>query len=165
MNILNCSYMEARLPSSWKEDNISPIPKQKPILDVNSHLRPISLTPILSKVADDFVVEGFVKPALLKKVDSHRFGAISGSNTWNKATDGSGATIRAVLFDFKKAFYLIDHHILVQKSKFLKVLSTGLSISWHVVNSMSNLVTNAILNGEIFHPVFPRVQSSGLGCL
>ena len=119
--------MEARLPSSWKEANISPIPKQKPILDVNSHLRPISLTPILSKVADDFVVEGFVKPALLKKVDSHRFGAISGSNTtqalismlhsWNKATDGSGATVRAVLFDFKKAFDLIDHHILVQKLK------------------------------------------------
>ena len=106
--------MEARLPSSWKEANISPIPKEKPTLDVNSHLSPISLTLILSKVAEKFVVQSFVKPAVIKKVDSRQFGAIPGSNTtqalismlysWNKATDGSGATVRAVLFDFKKAY-------------------------------------------------------------
>ena len=34
---------------------------------------------------------------------------------WNSATDGNGATVRAVLFDFKKAFDLIDHHILNNK--------------------------------------------------
>ncbi|CAB4034046.1 RNA-directed DNA polymerase from mobile element jockey, partial [Paramuricea clavata] len=144
-NILNRSFLEARLPSSWKLANISPIPKQKQILDVNSHLRPISLTSILSKVAEDFVVEEFVKPAVLKKVDPNQltictclvqnlvyyangqFGTIPGSNTtqalismlhsWNKATDGSGATVRTVLVDFKKAFDLIDHHILVDKLK------------------------------------------------
>ena len=77
-NILNRSFLEARLPSSWKLANISPIPKQKPIHDVNSHLRPISLTPILSKVAEDFVVEEFVKPAVLKKVDPNQFGTIPG---------------------------------------------------------------------------------------
>jgi hypothetical protein len=77
-NILNRSFLEARLPSSWKFANVSPIPKQKPILDVNSHLRPISLTPILSKVAEDFVVEEFVKPAVLKKVDPNQFGTIPG---------------------------------------------------------------------------------------
>ena len=32
------------------------IPKQKPLKDVNKHLRPISLTPVLSKVAAEFVV-------------------------------------------------------------------------------------------------------------
>lgn len=126
-NILNRSFLEARLPSSWKLANISPILKQKQILDENSHLRPISLTSILSKVAEDFVVEEFVKPAVLKKVDPNQFGTIPGSNTtqalismlhsWNKATDGSGATVRTVLVDFKKAFDLIDHHILVDKLK------------------------------------------------
>ena len=106
-NILNRSFLEARLPSSWKLANISPILKQKPILEVNRHLiRPISLTPILSNVAEDFLVEEFVKPAVLKKVDPNQFGTIPGGNTtqalismlhsWNKATDGSGATVRRI---------------------------------------------------------------------
>ena len=42
--------------------------------------------------------------------------------SWNKATDGSGATVRAVLFDFKKAFDLVDLHILVQKFKSYDIL-------------------------------------------
>ena len=52
-------------------------------------------------------------------MDPNQFGTIPGSNTtqalismlhsWSKATDGSGATVRTVLFDF--------HHILVDKLK------------------------------------------------
>ena len=30
------------------------------------------------------------------------------------STDGNGATTRAVLFDFRKAFDLIDHHVLAK---------------------------------------------------
>ena len=37
------------------------------------------------------------------------------THSWIKVTDGNGATVRAVLFDFKKAFDLIDHRILVSK--------------------------------------------------
>ena len=44
--ILNYSYQEACLPQSWKHTDIIPIPKQKPVREVNKHLRPISLTPI-----------------------------------------------------------------------------------------------------------------------
>jgi hypothetical protein len=52
MSIINCSFLESRLPSPWKEVDIVPIPKQKPVNDVNKDLRPISLTPVLSKVAE-----------------------------------------------------------------------------------------------------------------
>ena len=124
-DILNCSYLEARLPQSWKEVDIAPVPKQTPVDDVNKHLRPISLTLVLSKLAEDFVVDLYVKPAMLAKVDPRQFGTIPGSNTsealvsmidtWNSATDGNGATVRVVLFDFKKAFDLIDPWILVGK--------------------------------------------------
>ena len=58
-------------------------------------------------------------------MDPGQFGTIPGSSTtealssmthaWYKATDGNGATVREVLFDFKKGFDLIDHGILVQK--------------------------------------------------
>ena len=38
-------------------------------------------------------------------------------HSWNKSTDGNGATVRVMLFDFRKAFDLIDHHILLEKLK------------------------------------------------
>ena len=36
-NILNQSYREARLPQSWKSANITPIPKEKPVHNINKH--------------------------------------------------------------------------------------------------------------------------------
>ena len=36
-------------------------------------------------------------------------------HSWLESTDGNGATARALLFDFRKAFDLIDHHVLAQK--------------------------------------------------
>ena len=68
--ILNLSYTESYLPRKY------PLPKQKPVKDVNKHLRPISLTSVVSKVAEDFVVESFVKPAFLRKIDRNQFGTI-----------------------------------------------------------------------------------------
>ena len=124
-DILNCSYLEACLPPSWKEADVVPIPKQKPIQDVNKHLRPISLTPILSKVAEEFIVETHVKPVLMRKIGDNQFGSVPRSSTthalismlhtWTKYTDGNGSTVRVVLFDYRKAFDLIDHSILAEK--------------------------------------------------
>ena len=50
--IINNSFQQEKLPSGWKQSNISPIPKASQITNVNKHLRPISLTPIISKVAE-----------------------------------------------------------------------------------------------------------------
>ena len=123
--VLDSSYREGHLPQSWKKADITPLAKQKPVKDINRHIRPISLTPILSKVAEDFVVESFVKPALMKQIDCKQFGTIPQSSTthalismihtWNKQTNGNRSAVRVVLFDFKKAFDLIDHSILVEK--------------------------------------------------
>ena len=52
-DILNYSYREGRLPSSWKHADVVPVPKQKPVREVNKHLLPISLTPILSEMSED----------------------------------------------------------------------------------------------------------------
>ena len=119
------SYREGRLPSSWKEADVVPVPKQRPVQDINKHLRPISLTPILSKIAEEYVVDTYVKPAVLSKIDPQQFGTVPKSSTthalismihsWAKSTDGNGSTTRVVLFDFRKAFDLIDHHVLARK--------------------------------------------------
>ena len=34
---------------------------------------------------------------------------------WITGTDGNGSTVRAILFDYRKAFDLIDHTILIYK--------------------------------------------------
>ena len=67
--ILTTSYRSCSVPESWKSADVISIPKKKPITDVNDHLRPISLTPVLSKVADEFLVEHNLKPAILAKID------------------------------------------------------------------------------------------------
>ena len=53
-DILNCSFSKGRLPPSWKIADIVPIPKQKPVKAVNKDLNPISLTPVLAKIAKEF---------------------------------------------------------------------------------------------------------------
>ena len=70
-------------------------------------------------------MEEYVKPAVLKKIDPRQYGTIPNSCTthalismthnWYAGTDGNGATSRVVLFDFRKAFDLIDHSVLVGK--------------------------------------------------
>lgn len=124
-SILNASFVERRLPPSWKSADVVPLPKQRPVETINKHLRPISLTPAMSKVAEDFVVRSHVGPAVLKQIDPDQYGGIPNSSTlhalismvhrWTEATDGSGAAVRVVLFDYRKAFDLIDHQTLVRK--------------------------------------------------
>ena len=80
-DISNSSFAERRLPPSWKSADTVSILKQKPIKDVNKHLHPISLTPVLSTVAEEFVVAEHLRPSILKKIGDNQFGAIPESST------------------------------------------------------------------------------------
>lgn len=126
-DIINTSFKEQKLPTTWKLADITPLPKVKQVIDPKKELRPISLTSVISKIAEDFVVSDYIKPAVEKMADRNQFGTISGSSTvlallsmvhqWLEATDGDGSAIRVILFDYRKAFDLIDHGILVTKLK------------------------------------------------
>ena len=98
--ILNASFNEQRLPSTWKLADVSPLPKKKPFTNIKKDLRPISITSCISKVAEDFVVSKYVKPAVLAVLDPSQFGATPKSSTtlallemlqvWSQGTDGKG---------------------------------------------------------------------------
>ena len=166
------------MPQSWKDADIVPVPKRKPIYDVNKDLRPISLTPVLSKVAEDYVVEYFLKPVVLEKVDVRQFGTVPGSSTtqalismvhaWLRATDKNGATVRTVLFDFCKAFDLIDDHILIQKLALYNLPSE--IFNW-IVDFLSCHPQHVKLRQDCysewwpFHQGFHRRQNLVPGCL
>ena len=123
--IINSSFKEQRLPKISKFADVSPLPKVKPVEDLKKQLRPISLTPCLLKVAEECVVVDYVKSAVLNVLDPSQYGAVPKSSTtqalihmlhhWTKGCDGNGATVRVTLYDYKKAFDLIDHRILVNK--------------------------------------------------
>ena len=116
--ILNASFSEHRLPSSWKYADVTPFLKKTPVQNLKKDLRPISLTPCLSKVAEDVVVADHLKPAVMKVLDSNQYGAVPKPSTtiallsviheWITGTDGNGSVVRAILFNYRKAFDLID---------------------------------------------------------
>ena len=105
--------------------------KVKPVTIINKHIRPISLTPALSKLAEDFVVNKYIGPAVLEVIDPNQYGAIpktstlhaliSMVHTWAQATDGTNSAVRVVLLDCRKAFDLVDHSILAAKILELRI--------------------------------------------
>ena len=53
--IFNSSIREGSVPSCWKRADVVPIPKSNPPRSIESDLRPISLTPVLSKQLESFI--------------------------------------------------------------------------------------------------------------
>ena len=79
----------------------------------------------MSNIAESFIIKQELKPVILSFIDPAQYRFIRGSSTtdvlipmfhtWLGATEATGATIKTALLDFRKAFYLVDHHVLVAK--------------------------------------------------
>ena len=78
-------------------------------------------------------------PAVLEVIDLDQFGAIPKLSTTQalEAMDCTGAAVRVVLFDYRKAFVLIDHGILVQKI-----------LSLSIPRGMAQWVINFLTSGK-----------------
>ena len=95
--VQNSSFAEQRRPSSWK---MVPVPKLKPVIDINKYLRPISPTSVnLHRTSSLYPTRPYVHATC----------------TWLQATDGSGAAVRVDPFDYRKAFEISDHTLFVRK--------------------------------------------------
>jgi hypothetical protein len=102
------------------------------------------------------VVEQFIKPAILKVVDTKQFGTVPKSSTTHalkpligiaivhtvsKATDGNGALVRLVLLDFKEAFDLIDHQLKTYNKNLVMKLNS-LDIPPSIINWVRDFLTD-----------------------
>ena len=124
---------------------------------ITKHSRPISLTPAFSKLAEDFIVRFYICPAVLKIIDTNQLGAIPRScttqalismiHTWASATDTTGAAVRVVLLDYKKAFDLIDHNILAEK---IYSLNIPRGVARWVCDFLSNRLQRVKLSNDCF---------------
>ena len=130
-SLMNSSLNEQTLPQIWKSADVTPIAKNSQVERISNDLRPISLTPTLSKIAEDYIVHVHVKPAVLEQIGKDQFECTQHSFTshalinmihqWTKATDSTGASVRVFVLDYKKAFDLIDHNILINKLSMYKI--------------------------------------------
>ena len=73
--IYNASLRQGEVPSLWKCANVVPVPKTNPPVTVENDLRPISLTPTLSKIIESFIGK-LIFQEIDDKIDKSQFGAL-----------------------------------------------------------------------------------------
>ena len=136
-SVFNSSINQGHVPSLWKCANVIPINKVPRPTSINSDFRPISLTPVLSKILEGFVFE-WLAAIIMPHIDPYQYGCVKKSSTthalvhlihqWLSATETPKSVIRSCLIDFSKAFDRIDHAILLHK---LQLLNTPqLLLTW-----------------------------------
>ena len=124
--IFNASIQERSVPNVWKLADVIPIPKTNPVKEIEKDLRPISLTAVLSKTMERFVVK-WIMSQIRQLIDLNQFGSLPGLSTTHallslvhhlyKATDQRDQCVRVLLLDFSKAFDRINHNILLRKMR------------------------------------------------
>lgn len=124
--ICNQSIKTSTFPEKWKEAKVTPLFKKGSCEDVNNY-RPISILPTLSKILEKHVHDSLMHHInlydLLHKTQSGfrpshscETALLSMVDSWLNALD-KGKLVGVLFIDFKKAFDLVDHEILLSKLK------------------------------------------------
>ena len=135
--ICNKSIQNSEFPSKWKEGKVTPLFKNGTKEDVNNY-RPISILPVLSKIIEkhvhDSLMEFLNTFELLHKTQSGFRPKHSCEtaltymiDSWLKAINDD-EIVGVVMVDFKKAFDLVDHNLLIDKLKRYRL--SDMTIKW-----------------------------------
>ena len=122
--IINSMFQTYEWPSHWKIENVIPIAKVS-TPESEDDIRPISLTPFYSKVAEHFVVSWLLE-FIGHKLDFRQYGGLKGNSITHyviefvnfilSCQDSQEQTaVLACMVDFSKAFNRQDHNILLTK--------------------------------------------------
>ena len=134
--MVNKSISLSQFPDLWKEAKVKPLFKSGNKDDINNY-RPISILPTISKLIEKWVEKQFSQYLndfnLLHKSQSGfrprhstESALILMVDSWLKAIN-EGKIVGCVLVDFRKAFDLVDHEILLRKLKCYKCNDSCLS--------------------------------------
>lgn len=124
-HLFNIILQTSTCPQSWKHSLVTPIPKTNPPHDL-SDLRPISVTPILSRIYEKLFTRNFLFHSFPKELLIDQFGfKPTGSTTAAlsyifqnvaEALEHSDH-VRCFMIDFSKAFDTIPHYELLLELK------------------------------------------------
>ena len=172
--ICNLSIKTGAFPMKWKEAKVKPLHKGGSPKDLNN-FRPISILPVLSKLFEKHAFESLMnyleKYKLLYNTQSGfrpnhscETALIHMVEKWLKALD-KGELVGVLLVDFRKAFDLVDHSILLSKMelyklnqnsiKFFKSYLSNRQQSVFLNNTQSNhaAVKHGVPQGSILGPL------------
>ncbi|MCG7879038.1 MAG: reverse transcriptase family protein [Candidatus Thiodiazotropha endolucinida] len=172
--ICNQSITKSQFPDAWKEAKVTPLQKSGPKDDINNY-RPISILPVISKVLEkhihDSLMNFLTEYQLLQKTQSGfrpnhscETALVGMICRWLESIN-QGSLIGAVMVDFKKAFDLVDHAVLLKKLKHYRLSSTTISwfssylnnrrqkVSLHNAMSKDAIITDGVLQGSILGPL------------
>ena len=155
-DIVCCSISHCHYPSLYKHALISPVPKVQPPRDINNDFRQISVLPQLAKILEKIQLQLNIEDLKIKN-NQHAFtqhrstvsALISTTQTWFNATDCSNTGkmgVHAVFIDFRKAFDLVDHNILLNK---LALMNINKPFWLWIKNFLSGRVQQVNLNGTL----------------
>ncbi len=122
--IWNNTMRKGLLPTEWKSAEVIPLAKVTPPQSVENDARPVSLTPTAVKQQESFVYR-WLWDVVKDKINPNQYGCVKKSSTtmalvdlfnaWAKETDVLKTTVRVLMIDYRKAFDLIDHNIVLRK--------------------------------------------------
>ena len=124
-HIINTSTKLGIVPGAWKKAYVTPVPKVRNASEYTSFadLRPISVTPILSRLTEKIVVRKYLWPLMDNEqmLDQFAFRP-TGSTTaalidlmhlLYSMFDQGNDYVRCILIDYSKAFDVVNHEILL----------------------------------------------------
>ena len=131
-SIINASLSQYSCPMDWKTSYVTPIPKTPSPQSLND-LRPVAITPIASLLCEDFVFD-WAYTKIQNSLDVKQFGNIKATSTTHYLTsflefihshlDKRNTSLAVAFVDFRKAFDLVDHTVVIKKA-----ISLGLPLN------------------------------------
>ena len=129
--IVNSSVREAFIPECWKRADVVPLAKVNPPKTIQKDLRPVSLTPSISKSCLEHFVFVWLWECVKDQIHPIQYGGRKGSSPvyalikmlhdWYSGTDKPSTLVDIVLIDYQKAFDRINHNIVLQKLEIMGV--------------------------------------------
>jgi Reverse transcriptase (RNA-dependent DNA polymerase) len=142
--IFNESVRSGIVPSLWKQANVIPVPKVRPPVAIETDIRPISLTPTVSKILEYFVGQ-WILDFIVNQLDGRQYGCRKGRSTthalvdilhhWHQALD-ENKYVRVLFIDYAKAFDHVDH------TKFIAKLRHEYNVPTILVNWLCSFLSN-----------------------
>jgi hypothetical protein len=180
--IFNRSFKLGIVPDRWRTAIVTPIPKV-PKTNSLADFRPISVTPILSRLAEKLFVRHWLRPSIPPQalIDQYAFKP-SGSTTcalihfahFASQMLETNSYVRCLLIDFSKAFDIVDHQILANKLSQLDLHPS--TLNWIISflsnrNQITKIGTNystsqkinrGIVQGSVLGPTLYAVMKTDL---
>ena len=152
--IFSSTMHSGKLPSIWKQANVSPIFK-KGKKQHASNYRPVSLTCILCKVQESMIRDDIIAHMNANQlISSRQFGFLSGRSTilqllhvveeWTEILDGGGS-INVCYMDFMKAFDKVPHRRLIAKLRSYGI--HGNLLNW-IQSFLEGRQQRVVINGQ-----------------